>query len=244
MVRGNKRDKPDFEACFGTTLGGTPTLFALGSGSHPNGECVAVVIEQAGQRSARLVHLPALYAALRDHAGFLSSELNLEGAVLMGETLRLFSAATARARPVWSGPAAPPATCLSPRSWPTSPPPAQAPVPSIEQVRHYDLGRIGDARLTFTDAALRADGTLLYSASAESSPNAYDDGAVAGSALGVLSEQGARYTLLRDERGALALDKAEGLALRAGRVDQALVVFDPDDRTRPACLAEVTLRGF
>ena len=111
-------------------------------------------------------------------------------------------------------------------------------------MRHYDLGRIGDARLTFTDAALRADGTLLYSASAESSPNAYDDGAVAGSALGVLSEQGARYTLLRDERGALALDKAEGLALRAGRVDQALVVFDPDDRTRPACLAEVTLRGF
>jgi hypothetical protein len=59
-----------------------------------------------------------------------------------------------------------------------------------------------------------------------------------------VTPDGARYALLRDEHGAVAPDKAEGIALYPERADRALLVFDPDDHHQPACLAQVELRGF
>jgi hypothetical protein len=190
------------------------------------------------------VHVPLFYAALRDQAGFLRSELNLEGAVLLGDTLRLFQRSNGALAAGYSESYC--ATCDVSFSALAAHlnDPAHAPLPTLSNVQHYDLGRIGAARLTFTDVALRADGKLVFSASAENSPNAYDDGEVAGSALGVLDESTARFTLLRGEQDQLALDKAEGLALFPERSDRALLVFDPDDHEQPASLAEVALQGF
>lgn len=242
--RGNKAHKPDLEASFSATYQGAPALYALGSGSHENRESFVVLVSDGGKLRAQFIHVPELYAALRAQTGFLSTELNLEGAVLVGDTLRLFQRSNGA---LLAGQhEASCATCdLNFRALHAYlSDPAHVSLPALSNVRCYDLGRIGAARLTFTDVALRADGALLFSASAESSPNAYDDGAVAGSALGVLTPDGARYTLLHDEQGAASLDKAEGLALYAERSDRALVVFDPDDHHKPAELAEVELRGF
>lgn len=243
-VQGNKKDKPDLEASFVASWQGAPALFALGSGSHENRESFAVVVQHGSALAGGLVHVPLFYAALRAQAGFLSSELNLEGAVLLGDTLRLFQRSNGALAAGYSESYC--ATCdvsFSALAAHLSDP-AHAPLPTLSNVQHYDLGRIGAARLTFTDVALRADGNLVFSASAENSPNAYDDGEVAGSALGVLDASTARYTLLRGEQDQLALDKAEGLALLPERSDRALLVFDPDDHEQPASVAEVALQGF
>lgn len=244
--RGNKKHKPDFEASFSAGWEGAPALFALGSGSHENRETIAIVTREGHQLHTQLVHVPALYAALRAHPEFLSSELNIEGAVLVdGRMLRLFQRSNGRLAEGHT--AATCATCEL--SWPELCTYLQAPEraapPPIVHVRKYDLGRVGDGRLTFTDASLRVDGSILYSASAESSPNAYDDGLVTGSALGILAPDGsARYCLLRDREGQIAREKAEGLALADSDARRAYVVFDPDDHRAPAVLADVELSGF
>jgi hypothetical protein len=243
VERGNKRDKADLEACVVVTWEQRPALLAFGSGSHPNRECVAIVQgHESGYRSA-LIEAHALYAQLHALPGFLTSELNLEGAVLVGGGLRLFQ--RSNGSPLGSG-APVCASCdldfQALQRYLSSPGDCQPPMP--HNLQHYDLGTIGGARLTVTDACSLRAGELLFTASAESSPNAFDDGAVQGSALGKIDASGARFCLLRDEQGRLVKDKVEGVALDPHDSGRAYLVFDPDDHRTPATLAEVTLHGF
>jgi hypothetical protein len=254
--QGNKKFKADFEAAVSAPVDGAPTLLAFGSGSHENRESIAMLRQQAGNWQSRIVHVPALYAGLRAARGFLSSELNLEGALLIGGRLRLFQRSNGSALsadlPVCC------ATCDL--DWPALlahlAAPHAAPAPLPQAIRHYDLGLADDGRLTFTDAALLPDATIAFSASAENSPNAYDDGEVTGSALGKLDGERALLCPLLDERGSPVREKVEGLAFAGnfcsradprastGGTQRAYVVFDPDDHRKPATLAELDLIGF
>jgi hypothetical protein len=244
VAQGNKKFKADFEGCVSALVNGAPTLFAFGSGSHENRESIAVLSRAGTHVESRIVHVPAFYAALREQPGFLSSELNLEGALLIGDTLRLFQ--RGNGTPLVAGADVSCATCDL--SWSELlahlGAPAQAPVPVLRGVRQYDLGTVDDARLTFTDAALMPDGSVAFSASAERSPNAYDDGIVTGSALGKIGPHGIVVCPLCDEQGAPVREKVEGLVFSKGSSQQAFVVFDPDDHEQPATLAVVALRGF
>lgn len=241
--RGNKAFKPDLEACISITFEGAPALLGFGSGSHENREALALVRSVGGSYHAELTALPALYAQLRALPGFLSNELNLEGAALLGDVVRLFQRSNGTLREGSSEASC--ASCdlslsalLGHLRAPHTPPPA------MHNVQRYDLGSLDDARLTITDVSARADGALLFTASAERSPNAYDDGEVAGSALGIIDVRGVRMCLLRDEHGNPTRDKAEGLTLFRDDPTRAYVVFDPDDHRLPASLAEVALSGF
>jgi hypothetical protein len=243
VERGNKRDKPDLEACLAVELAGQPALLAFGSGSRPNRECVAIVRPDGTGYRSELLEAHALYAQLRAAPGFLSSELNLEGAALVGDRLRLFQRSNGSPLP---GAAPRCASCDLPLGAFLAyleDPGARSP-PALEQVRQYELGSIGGARLSFTDACALHDDALLFTASAEASPNAYDDGAVAGSALGKIEPSGARWCALRDEQGRPIPDKVEGVALDPRDPSRAFLVFDPDDHRAPATLAEVLLEGF
>ncbi|HEX6243859.1 MAG TPA: hypothetical protein VFZ61_23250, partial [Polyangiales bacterium] len=172
----------------------------------------------------------------------LSTELNLEGAVALGDTLRLFQ----RSNGALLAPSAAPtcATCDLSLSELLAhlDAPASTPIPALHNVIHYELGQAGTGRLTFTDATVLPDTAVLFSASAESSPNAYDDGEVSGSALGILRDTTARLCLLQDEQGRPVRDKVEGVALASPTC--AYVVIDPDDHHKPGTLAEVELSGF
>jgi hypothetical protein len=114
--------------------------------------------------------------------------------------------------------------------------------PEPENVVPYDLGEIDGMRLTFTDAA-SAGGALLFTATAEDSPDAYRDGPVTGSAVGVLDGDGGRWAPLQAPDGALFAGKVEGLALFPGRADRLWIVVDRDAPATPSDLCEVELTG-
>lgn len=239
-LRGNKEFKLDLEACVSLVDRNVETLVALGSGSSPRRERIAVVRGLAGPSpEVEMVDAPSLYAALRGARDFAGSEMNLEGAVAVGRALRLFGRGNGAAR---DGLEAVNATCdldLDRFLAYLRDPSIDPPLP--ENVAVYDLGEIGGCRLGFTDAALR-DGRIFFAAAAEDSPDAIQDGPVAGSTIGVIDGDGGRWALLREADGAPFTGKVEGLWMRGAT--SAWIVVDRDDPERPSELCEVELGGF
>ncbi len=243
-VRGNKRHKLDLEASAVVRRGEAELLLAFGSGSTPARERVLVLGPTGDAPAARLVDAPAFYRNLRAATAFAGSELNVEGALARGRSLRLFQrgngAPSADLAPVN-------ATCevdldalLAHLDDPTG-----APAPGPERVLAYDLGAHAGLPLSFTDAA-ELGGRCLYVAVAEASPDATRDGPVSAVALGLLEgDEGPRYTWLLDERGAMLTDKVEGLAQDPANERRLYAVVDRDEPGAPAELLhlEVDLPG-
>ena len=223
----DKRRKPDFEAA--VVLG--ERLFVLGSGALPSRERIAV-LDLDG--AARLVDAPDLYAALRGEPRLAGRQLNLEGALLDGQRLVLYSRGNAAALSDDDGFDG--SVELDAEAFERYLDGA-GPVPAIGRLEQYRLGEIDSVRLTLTDVALR-HGKRHYVAAAEASPDAIADGQVLGTSLGVLDDD-PRYTLIQAEDGAALRDKVEGL-LPGATDDEWLAITDPDDASRPAEL--LTLR--
>lgn len=245
--RDNKQLKLDLEACVTLPDG---RLLAFGSGSTEVRERVVLArLADSPDASSelKLVHAPAFYAALRNEPRFSGSELNVEGAALVLPlgVLRLFQrgngAASGDRQPV-------DATCdvaldalIRHLEAPGAVPP-----PVLGAIVQWELGAIDGTRLTFTDACAER-GRLFFLAAAEASPNAYDDGPVAGVVLGVTADERphgtARLALLTDESGAPFRAKAEGLVLDPDEPSRAVIVLDLDDPERPSELCTLRLEG-
>ncbi|HEX2203588.1 MAG TPA: hypothetical protein VHG91_09835 [Longimicrobium sp.] len=241
-ARGNKRFKLDLEACATVPSPGGPLLLALGSGSSPLREKVLVArgLDTASPE-VRLVEAAALYATLRAARAFSGSEMNVEGAVVLGGRVRLFN----RGNGAPAGGHAPvDATCDLPLDALLAylDDPAGRSPPSPSDVAAWTLGEVDGHALGFTDGAA-LDGRLFFTATAEDSPDAVRDGPVAGSAIGVFDAdgRGARWALLRDAHGGTFDGKVEGLLLRGPT--SAWIVVDRDDPSHPSELCEVVLDG-
>ncbi len=237
--RGNKAQKLDLEAIVVLPTAGGELLLGLGSGSTRARERVVIVERTtAGGLAPRLVPAPALYAALRAEEDFAGSELNVEGAFVDGEDLVLVQRgngdATGERTPV-------DATVRLDAGLLLAHLVDGAPLPPLREVVAYELGHIDAGRLTFTDAAWH-EGTLVYCACAEASPDVTRDGPVGAVAIGVLPPLGApRFARLLDERGMPSTDKVEGLVSAGpGRL---LGVVDRDDTARPAELLTIAWSG-
>jgi hypothetical protein len=241
--RGNKAHKLDLEACVSADTDDGVLLVAPGSGSTPRREQVALVRGwESGRLGVEMVHVPRLYDALRRDRTFAGSELNVEGAVHLGDRIRLFGrgngARRAGVEPVnatcdleWS------AFVAHLRAPDRVPPPAPA------DVVRYELGAIGGVPLSFTDATTRRD-AILFSATAEESPDVTRDGRVTGSAVGVIDAASrTRWTLLVDASGTPFIGKVEGLVAAGDAADRIYVVVDPDDPEAASILCTVELRG-
>ena len=247
-ARGNKHRKYDLEACLALpAVGRTDAvrLLGFGSGSTPRREHVLVATlphaaQELEQAEVSLVHAPALYAALRAEPAFAGSELNVEGATLVGERVRLFGRGNGATR---DGVAAVSATCDLDVAMLLAYLEGAGPVPVLEALRAYDLGTIEDTPLAFTDACLLPDGTLLYSAAAERSPNVVDDGEVVGSVLGLLAADGSAYwTPLLDLDGTPYRGKVEGVLPANVDGTRIWTVTDVDDPAVPSELGIVELQ--
>lgn len=240
--RGNKARKLDLEASIVLPDG---RVVAFGSGSTRARERI-VVLTRAG---VTFLHDGnALYAALRACAEFSGSELNIEGAVVVGEVLRLFQrgngAVVDGALPIN---ATADVTLAAFVEWLEG----GGPAPVLSNVVRYDLGRINGVPWTFTDATvvpgLGDGGTqepgVVFVGAAEDSPDTYRDGEVLGSCIGVLAGEHTEVLPVEDESGNLAKLKLEGIEYKPSSAGSFWVVADMDDPTAPALLAEVTIEA-
>jgi hypothetical protein len=242
-TRGNKRFKPDLEACAVVPAEGGDLLIAFGSGSAPFREQIAVL-------SGWDLPLPRvavydaldLYAVLREARDFSGSELNVEGAVFVDGSIRLFGRGNGRPR---DGLLPLDATCdlewEALRRHLQSPHDVPPPRPGV--IVQYELGSLDGLRLSFTDAA-SGPGVVVFSAVAEASPDVTRDGPVAGSVLGVLdAPDHLRWTVVLDSEGGRFSGKIEGLQLAPETPWCAYVIVDRDDPGAPSELCEVELSG-
>jgi hypothetical protein len=230
---GNKRFKLDLEAALVLPDG---RLLAFGSGSLPARERL-VLLEPGKPPELREAH--DLYAALRRRADFAGSELNIEGAIVRSGAIELFQRGNGRVggelEPVNAVGRLGLAAFLC---WLD----AAAPPPELEHVLRIDLGRQRGVPLGFTDAALRADGSVAFLACAEASPDAVADGEVVCTRLGLLDpDRAARLIDIHDEHGRPCLLKLEGIDVRPDDPDRFDVVADVDDPRLPALGATLAI---
>lgn len=228
--RGNKADKPDFEAVLRWPGPAGEVVLALGSGSTSRRERALVL--QGGEEPL-IVEAGPLYAALR--AALPSGvELNIEGALRSARgDLRLLQRGNGRGGmdaaidlegggvDAW----------LQGRERP----------PVVRAVRRWELGALAGVRLGFTDGAALEGERWLFAAAAEASPNAVDDGRVEGSIIGEADGQGGAWAPLTDADGTPLPVKLEGIARR--RDGLLLGVLDADDPEVASELVEIRLRG-
>ncbi len=241
--RGNKLYKLDLEACVSADTADGVLLIALGSGSTSRREQIVIARGWESRRpTIDMVHVPALYDSLRRESAFAGSELNVEGAVHLDDRLRLFGRGNGARR---DGVEPVNATCDL--DWSALlayiRAPDRVPPPLPANVVRYELGTIGSVPLSFTDAT-RWRNAILFSATAEESPDVTRDGRVHGSAIGVIDRAGAvRWTALTETSGAPFAGKVEGLVAVSESIDRVYVVVDADDPDAASELCTVGLRG-
>ena len=198
-------------------------LLTLGSGSRPNrrrGALLGLDATGALLGQVRVIDLEPLYAPL----GRRFDEVNIEGALICDDDLMLLQRGNkggpnATIRFAWRE--------IEPWLLGEADDP-----PEPRLVREYDLGRVDGIPFGFTDATLLPDGGgWLFSAVAEDSDNAFDDGACLGAVIGSVGSDGA----LQPMRELAPRRKVEGLEARLihGKVVVGMVT-DADDPEQPA----------
>jgi hypothetical protein len=229
-----KREKPDLEAItplppFGSFVHGA--LLALGSGSKDNrcrGALLALDRSGAIAGAPKLIDTAPLFEALERRF----PALNIEGAVAIGDELRLLQRAN-RKHPQNLIVRYPLAGVLDALT-------AGDVIGAIEPsaIDAIDLGEIDGVPLSFTDGAGLPDGSMVFTAVAEDTEDTYNDGACLGAAIGVAARDGALRLLEQLDE----CHKVEGVAVRAdNNVIRLLLVTDADDPAIPASLLTATL---
>lgn len=236
-ARGNKAHKPDLEAGASFDVGGRPAAVLFGSGSTEARVRAAWVSEGPEGYQVRTADLPSLYAAARQRLGLAADVLNLEAAAAVGERVYFFQRG--------NGAGGVNASFVVPRATLEAALVSGATIAAhdLREVRRHSLGALDGCPLGFSDAAPLPDGRVLFLAAAEASPNTYDDGAVAGSVIGVLEHDGTARVLQRVPDGPDGPYKLEGLAVE--RVDGARVhlraVEDADDPSKASTALRLRL---
>ena len=228
-----KKAKPDLEAlAVLPALPGCPhgALLALGSGSRPNRDtAVLIALDTRGAAMERMtgIDLSALYAPLK--ARF--ADLNIEGAFLSSGELHLLQrgnqgdARNARISFDWNQVA----PWLAGRR-------AQPPAPKA--IQDIALGGIDGVPLGLTDGAGLPGGAWAFCAVAENTKDSFEDGACAGSAVGVVAPDGKLHCIYRLQ----GAPKVEGIAVQA-EADGLLLtlVTDADDPAIASQLLQVRM---
>ena len=223
-----KEQKPDLEAltllpAFGNFPHGA--LFALGSGSRRNrriGALVGLDVEGFVDGVPQAVDLSPLLAPLDD----AFAALNIEGAVVKGDELRLFQRGNKS-----HGENAIVRFGLSPVLDALKSGRAAAIEPIA--IHYFDLGQIDGIPFSFTDAAVLPTGDMIFTAVAEDTNDVYNDGPCKAAAIGMAEESGVLRWLRRLDRPC----KVEGVdAQVAGGVIRLLLVTDDDNIDVPSGL--------
>lgn len=256
--KARKKVKPDLEslaalpACDVAPHG---ALFALGSGSRPN-RMRGVLLLLAAHGCLPATHAPAPPAPAGDaraasatapavrpvdltglytRLSAVLGEINIEGAAVWNDRLVLLQRGKNRgsADPGNALVIVSLARALEALAAGTSGTDATIGADALEDIVPIALGTRDGVPLGFTDASALPDGRLLFVAAAEDTDDAYEDGAVAGSAVGMLAADG---RLLWTEPVAGSA-KLEGLAAECdGDTIRLALASDADDPDVPSML--------
>lgn len=238
---GTKHLKPDLEAACALpgALTGAPTVLLLGSGSLPARMRGAIVsANPIGHAPPRVASggLDGLYRVVARTLGIDVSQLNLEGACVVGDALRWFQRGLERQGVPSASVDLELAVLLDALHGVRDP----ASV-AVERPRQLALGTAGGHQLTVTDAVDLSGGFQLLAAAAEDTPDAVADGPVVAAAIVLVDPSGAvvaRAELPRSDGGQVF--KVEGLAVRSTQRSGAhvevdlLAVADQDDPGQPS----------
>lgn len=227
--KARKKQKPDLEVltrlpAFAQYSHGA--LLGLGSGSTHHryrGALVPLGAQGEVQGASRVLEASAMYELLAQQF----DQLNLEGAWIHGNELRLLQRGNKG-----NSPNAVIHLDLQRLLDNLS---VGDRLPAIVPLATHtmELGHIDGVPLCFSDACALADGRWLFTAVAEDTNNAYDDGACAGAAIGMADAQH-RLLWMRRVRPAY---KVEGIDARQEEDGvHLLLVTDADDEAVPACL--------
>ena len=227
--KARKRLKPDLETLLWLPHGGataTGRLVALGSGSRPNRNTGVVIhLNAAGQPRRSQPILPFDLTPLYRPLAALLGEINIEGAMVIGDELVLLNRAVAGRCPNAAA------------RYRLSDVLALIDGESRElepaSIRRYLLGSIDGVPLGFTDAAALPDGGWLFCAVAEDTADSAIDGGCTGSVVGIVAASG---KLLAMHRLSLPA-KVEGIAVRVdGDGMTVCLVTDADDPAQSSTL--------
>ena len=229
-----QKEKPDLESLtplepFGDFSHGG--LIVLGSGSNEHRDHGAFAILGGNGAIANKFEIDAapLFGALRERI----PGLNLEGTAIVGDSFRILQ----RGDKEEASPAQIDLDLDGLRAALADRAPLEESL--VRAVREHDLGHLRGVDLCFSDADTLPDGTIVFSASAESTGEGVDGQAV-GSAIGVMSPSG-------DVDRIEPIDvqvKVEGLAARPTKEGiEAFMVTDQDDPSTPSDLWRVVLPG-
>ena len=206
-----KKLKPDFECML--HLPDMNALLCIPSGSKKNRNRGALV--ELSNHEITEISFKHVYQELED----LYPELNIEGAVLIGETIRLFQRGNGKLHQNA-------VIDLNLKKF------IEDKVKDLN-VKEIALGKLKGIPLSFTDASL-FNNKCYFVAVAEDSESTYADGEFVGSILGEMSMEGEILTTTQ-----LDLDsKPEGLAFDE---QYFYLVTDDDDRKKPSRLFQGTL---
>lgn len=226
-ARGNKHLKLDLEACAAL---GDGRLVMFGSGSRAARKTVVLFDEHA---EPTLIPAPRFYVGLRAVPAFAGSELNVEGALVVGDDLLLFQRGNGATRagiaPVNAMGAVDLAAFLA---W-LDGDHARAP-PGLHAITQLDFGAVAGCAFSVTDAALAPDGRIVLLACAERSADAVSDGPVAGCRFAWFDGRVLEMTDVLDPTGARCLLKLEGIEPRPAAQTEFDVVIDMDRHDQPA----------
>ena len=222
---GTKHLKPDLESACQVEVDGSLAALVMGSGSSPARMRWCLLRLQEGRPEVVDADMTEVYAAVASALGVEPEELNLEGACVVGDTLRWFhrglpSAGLPSGSVDLDARVAVAAALGERRAGEVTP---HRPV-------HYDLGEVDGVGLAITDVVALPGGDLVASAAAEDCPNPRDDGPVVGSALARLrGDEVVDVVALPELDGSVI--KVEGLMVLEADDEQAtlLAVTDVDD---------------
>lgn len=224
-----KKHKPDLEVLLRLPVFGLyphGALLALGSGSTERryrGVLVPLGAQGEVRGAPRVLDASALYESLAREF----DELNLEGAWISGNALHLLQRGNKGNSPN--------AVIHLDLQILLNSLSAGARLPAMQPlaIQPMELGHIDGVPLCFSDASALPDGRWLFSAVAEDTDSAYEDGACTGAAIGMADD---RHRLLWIKRVQPAY-KIEGIDARQ-EVDgiHLLLVTDADDPATSACL--------
>lgn len=221
-----KKLKPDFEILATLPFDddrGEHVLLAMGSGSKARrmrGVRISIMADGATVRAMPL-DLQPLFEALAP----LVPEINLEGAIVMGDRILLFN----------RGNMAAPETHIfeTDLAFVTEGRPAD-----VKLLRRMALPAIDGVPLSVTDACRLDDGTILLSAAAEVTDDSYADGTLVGAAIIMLDRD---FGVARVE-WIEPVVKVEGItAHRTVSGIELLCVTDADDPDRASMLYSAVL---